>query len=218
MLCPRSLSSYLQICIAYQKPIPLRPQKFLLSSEFSLLEDHFYSGSRTGLSRMTISAEGTWNSSTGNLCMVCCIGLENDTDGCDSRICLYLPGIFSITQRNFLSGIISSIKEAYVPLQFKKGTPYLDIWNMYHGYSKSYLSYRFTRIEMLRAFMQKDNSYNLGMLITKIIHRFPGIEDDRNLTLFLLYPMSFLSRLRLFPMQYGTRISPKYFFHSRCSH
>ncbi|KAK4726613.1 hypothetical protein R3W88_031530 [Solanum pinnatisectum] len=146
-------------------------------------EDRFYSGSRTGLSGMTISAEGTWNSSTGNLCMVGCIGLENDADGCDSRICLYLPGTFSITQRNVLSGTISCIKETCVPLRFKKELRPLDILNTYHDYSKSYLSYRFTRIEMLRAFMQKDNSYNLGILITKIIHRFPGIEDDRNLTL-----------------------------------
>ncbi|WMV57663.1 hypothetical protein MTR67_051048 [Solanum verrucosum] len=162
------------------------PKTAKVSAVFRALspsEDRFYSGSRTSLSGMTISAEGTWNSSTGNLCMVGCIGLENDADGCDSRICLYLPGTFSITQRNVLSGTISSIKETYVPLRFKKELRPLDIWNTYHDYSKSYLSYRFTRIEMLRAFMQKDNSYNLGMLITKIIHRFPGIEDDRNLTL-----------------------------------
>ncbi|KAH0708860.1 hypothetical protein KY290_010375 [Solanum tuberosum] len=162
------------------------PKTAKVSAVFRALspsEARFYSGSRTGISGMTISAEGTWNSSTGNLCMVGCIGLENDADGCDSRICLYLPGTFSITQRNVLSGTISSIKETYVPLRFKKELRPLDIWNTYHDYSKSYLSYRFTRIEMLRAFMQKDNSYNLGMLITKIIHRFPGIEDDRNLTL-----------------------------------
>lgn len=146
-------------------------------------EDRLYSGSRTGLSRMTISAEGTWISSSGKLCMVGCIGLENDADGCDSRICLYLPGTFSITQRNILTGTMSSIKETYVPLRFKKELRPLDIWNRYHDYSKSYLSYSFTKIEMVSALMQKDNSYNLGMLITKIIHRFPGIEEDRNLTL-----------------------------------
>ncbi|KAJ8539216.1 hypothetical protein K7X08_013468 [Anisodus acutangulus] len=160
------------------------PKTAKISAVFRALsssEDRFYSGARTGLSGMTIAAEGTWSSSTCKLCMVGCIGLENDADGCDFRICLYLPGIFSITQRNILIGTISSRKETYVPLRFNKELRPLDIWNRYHDYSKSYLSYRFTKIEMVSALMQKDNSYNLG--IRKIIHRFPGIEDDRNLTL-----------------------------------
>ncbi|KAK4354446.1 hypothetical protein RND71_026640 [Anisodus tanguticus] len=80
-------------------------------------EDRLYSGTRTGLSRMTISTEETWSSSTG---------------------------AFSITQRNILTGTISSIKETYVPLRFKKELRPLDIWKMYHKYSKSYLSYRTT--------------------------------------------------------------------------
>ncbi|XP_060170731.1 uncharacterized protein LOC132601673 [Lycium barbarum] len=160
------------------------PKTAQISAVFRALspsEDRLYSGARTGLSGMTISAEGTWSSSTGQLCMVGCIELENDANGCDSRICLYLPGTFSITQRNILTGTISSIKETYVPLRFKKELRPLDIWNRYHEYSKSYLSYRFTKIEVVSTFIQKDNSYNMG--IRKIIHRFAGIEDDRNLTL-----------------------------------
>ncbi|KAJ8550837.1 hypothetical protein K7X08_000207 [Anisodus acutangulus] len=69
---------------------PKTAKNFAVFRALSPSEDHLYSGARTGLSGMTISAEGTWSSSTGKLCMVGCIGLENDANGCDLGICLYL--------------------------------------------------------------------------------------------------------------------------------
>ncbi|XP_059285925.1 uncharacterized protein LOC132039465 [Lycium ferocissimum] len=152
------------------------PKTAQISAVFRALspsEDRLYSGARTGLSGMTISAEGTWSSSTGKLCMVGCIGLENDANGCDSRICLYLPGTFSITQRNILTGTISSIKETYVPLRFKKELRPLDIWNR------------------------------------KIIHRFAGIEDDRNLTLLSSLSDELSFQVKALPHAMWNKLSPK---------
>ncbi|KAI4338184.1 hypothetical protein L6164_016528 [Bauhinia variegata] len=68
---------------------------------------------RTHLSGMTLSAEGMWKSSSGQLCMVGCIGLVGEaTERCNSRICLYLPHTFSIHQRSTIFGTISSINRA----------------------------------------------------------------------------------------------------------
>lgn len=55
-------------------------------------ENLFIAEGRTDISTMTISAEGTWNSSSRLLCMVGCVGLaETGLEGCNSRICLCFP-------------------------------------------------------------------------------------------------------------------------------
>lgn len=63
-------------------------------------EDRLYSGSRTGLSGMTISAEGTWNSSTGKLCMVGCIGLAKNAlmDVIHEYACTYQAHFQSLSE------------------------------------------------------------------------------------------------------------------------
>ncbi|MCE3216342.1 hypothetical protein HAX54_006162 [Datura stramonium] len=57
----------------------------------SPLENQFTAAQRTGLNNMTLSAEGIWKSSSGQLCMVGCRGVVGaEESNCDSRIC-FLP-------------------------------------------------------------------------------------------------------------------------------
>ncbi|KAJ0579390.1 hypothetical protein HanHA300_Chr04g0117491 [Helianthus annuus] len=66
-------------------------------------EDHYRVSQRTGLNNMTLSVEGMWKSSSGQLCMIGCRGIvDQASNGCDSRICLYIPLSFSIKQRSII--------------------------------------------------------------------------------------------------------------------
>ncbi|XVF34753.1 hypothetical protein REPUB_Repub18cG0086100 [Reevesia pubescens] len=84
-------------------------------------KDRHLSEKRTGLSGTTLSAEGIWRSSEGQVCMIGCLGLEGaSSDECNTRICLYLPRNFSFKQRSILFGTISSTNGSHVPLLFEK--------------------------------------------------------------------------------------------------
>ncbi|KAA8541860.1 hypothetical protein F0562_023012 [Nyssa sinensis] len=150
----------------------------------SRLEDQYTSEARTGLFGMTISAEGMWNSSSGRLCMVGCVGLETGSNGCNSRICLYLPATFSITQRSIVIGTISSISkvDSYLPLLFKKVLHPVDIWNRYDDYSKSYLSYNYSKIELASAILKRNKYFKLGSLMNQLFLKYPVVEDCNNIT------------------------------------
>ncbi|GAY50524.1 hypothetical protein CUMW_127320 [Citrus unshiu] len=89
-------------------------------------EDEYTSADRTGLSGLTLSAEGIWRSSEGQLCMVGCLGVvETSSQRCNSRICLHFPLTFSITQGTTVFGTITSISDtdSQTPLWFEKKTP-----------------------------------------------------------------------------------------------
>ncbi|KAJ8616103.1 hypothetical protein MRB53_035475 [Persea americana] len=63
---------------------------------------------RSGLGGITLVVEGIWNSSGGRLCMVGRVeNVEPPTTGCYSRICLYNPISFTLTQQSIIFGQIS---------------------------------------------------------------------------------------------------------------
>ncbi|KAK9266278.1 hypothetical protein L1049_001799 [Liquidambar formosana] len=151
----------------------------------SPLENQFTATGRTGVWGTTISAEGIWNSSSGQLCMVGCVVLANSrSDGCNSRICLYLPSSFSITQRSIIIGTISSLKktDSYTPFLFKKVLRPLDLWNRYSEYSNSYLSYKYSKSDLARALLKRNENLKLGTLIKKLFLKYPTVEDSNNIT------------------------------------
>ncbi|CAK9174674.1 unnamed protein product [Ilex paraguariensis] len=145
---------------------------------------HCVPGARTGLSEATISAEGTWNSSSGQLCMVGCVGLETSLDGCNIRICFYFPVTFSVAQRSILFGTISNIKEtdSYVPLLFENELHPMELWNRYNDYSKSYLSYKYSKIGLASALVKTNANFNLGAIMKKMFLKYPAVEDCNNIT------------------------------------
>lgn len=148
-------------------------------------KDFLTSGARTGLSGMTISAEGTWNSSSGQLCMIGCVGLEDDMNRCNSQISLILPVTLSITQRSILIGTISSVEgiQSFSPMLFSKKLRALDLRNRYNEYSDAYLSYQYSKIEIAKRFMKRSKTSLLGTLLNDMLSAYPGVQDTRNFTL-----------------------------------
>ncbi|KAA8541859.1 hypothetical protein F0562_023011 [Nyssa sinensis] len=111
-------------------------------------ENQFTAAQRTGLNNMTLSAEGIWKSSSGQLCMVGCRGLvDAEGHGCDTRICLYVPLSFSIKQRSIIMGTFSSINEgtrSYFPLSFEKLVQPAEMWDQY---TASHPYYKYSKID-----------------------------------------------------------------------
>ncbi|KAL8099001.1 hypothetical protein AgCh_031634 [Apium graveolens] len=158
---------------------------FAVFRAISSQENRLTSQSRSGLSGMTISAEGTWDSSTGKLCMIGCMGIEKGSDQCNSRICIYFPKTFSITQRKIFVGTISSMSntDPYASLIFKKELRPKDLWNYYNEYTKSNLVYKYSKIELATKLLKRDKKLVYETFINKFpILRYPFLKDQNNIT------------------------------------
>lgn len=145
-------------------------------------EDHYMVAQRTGLNGLTLSAEGIWNSSAGQLCMVGCLGLDNGK--CQSRICLYVPTSFSISQRNIIYGRISSIEDSkgfsHFPLTFENRVfvhP-LKRWNEMNR--NPFITYKYSKIKLAGAFLERSEPFDFGKIIKKSLLSYPrkGNDDD----------------------------------------
>ncbi|XP_043724883.1 uncharacterized protein LOC122671616 [Telopea speciosissima] len=134
---------------------------------------------RTGLSNMTLTTEGIWSSSTGQLCMVGCIGLADpELDGCNSRICLYIPISFSIRQRSIILGSISSINKktgSYFPLYFEKVMQPSELWDRF---STSYLSYKYSKFNQAGVILERNQPSNFRAAFKKSFLKYPKLEDS----------------------------------------
>lgn len=153
-------------------------------------ENRFTAAQRTGLSNMTLSAEGIWKSSSGQLCMVGCSAYADaDGQGCDTRICMYVPLLFSVKQRSILLGTLSSIDRmarSYFPLTFEKLVRPAELWDQY---TASHPYYKYSKINTASAVLEKYEPFNIGTVIKKSLLKFPKIEDMGNLA----YSTSLLS-------------------------
>ncbi|WOH05557.1 hypothetical protein DCAR_0624976 [Daucus carota subsp. sativus] len=158
---------------------------FAVFRALSSQENRHTSQSRSGLSGMTISAEGTWDASTGHLCMIGCVGIEKGSDECNSRICIYFPKTFSITQRKIFIGTISSMSniDPYASLTFKKELRPKDLWNYYNEYTKSYLVYKYSKIELATKLLKRNKNLLYETFVKKfLILRYPSVKDQNNMT------------------------------------
>ncbi|CAA0839122.1 Protein of unknown function (DUF2921 [Striga hermonthica] len=145
----------------------------------------FTAAHRTGLRDMTISAEGIWKPSNGQLCMIGCSRFD-----CDTRICMYIPLSFSIKQRSILFGTFSSISSAknlsFFPLTFEKIVRPAELWDQYTA-SRPY--YKYTKIRDAGFVLEKDEPFNFGTVVWKSALKFPKIEEMENFP----YSLSLLS-------------------------
>ncbi|KDP37160.1 hypothetical protein JCGZ_06216 [Jatropha curcas] len=141
------------------------------------VENQYVMGMRSGPSNMTVAAEGIWKSSSGQLCMVGCLGLV-DTEGssCDSRICLYIPMSFSIKQRSIIFGSFSSTDKnaLYFPLSFEKLLQPTELWN-YFKVSHPY--YNYSKIVEAGTILEKNEPFSFRTVIKKSLLQFPKLED-----------------------------------------
>lgn len=149
---------------------------------FPTFESPFKAAQRTGLNNMTLSAEGIWKPSSGQLCMVGCQG-----NHCDSRICLHVPLLFSIEQRSIIVGTFSSIDDSlrsYFPLTFKKPVRPSELYNQYTA-SRPY--YKYTKIVLAGTVLEKNEPFNFGTVIKRSFLTFPRVEDADSFQLSLSY-------------------------------
>ncbi|CAL9195304.1 unnamed protein product [Musa hybrid cultivar] len=141
-------------------------------------ENQYMVAQRTGLNGLTLTAEGIWNSSAGQLCMVGCLGLGNG--GCHSRICLYVPTSFSISQRNIIYGRITSINNTkgvlHFPLSFEKPVHPLELWNKMS--SNPFTTYKYSKIKLAGAFLEKSEPFDFSTIIKKSLLNYPRKGDD----------------------------------------
>ncbi|KAF5808091.1 hypothetical protein HanRHA438_Chr04g0153041 [Helianthus annuus] len=144
-------------------------------------EDHYRVSQRTGLNNMTLSVEGMWKSSSGQLCMIGCRGIvDQASNGCDSRICLYIPLSFSIKQRSIILGTISSIEDgsssnsSYFPLSFEKLVRPSELYDQYTE-SKPY--YTYSKIALAGTVLEKNEPFSFGTVVKKSLLTFPKVED-----------------------------------------
>ncbi|MCL7029382.1 hypothetical protein MKW94_012887 [Papaver nudicaule] len=136
-----------------------------VSSVFRALtpfDETFTALERTGLSNLTLRAEGVWNASSGQLCMIGCLGPDgNDPNICNSRICLYIPLTFSIRHQNVIFGTISSISnstDSYFPLSFERKMKY-------------------SKIDAASAFLDRSGPFDFRAVIKKSFLSYPALED-----------------------------------------
>ncbi|KAJ4718246.1 DUF2921 family protein [Melia azedarach] len=145
---------------------------------------------RSGVSNMTLAAEGLWKSSNGQLCMVGCVGIvDAEGSSCDTRICLYIPISFSIKQRSIIVGSFSSINKSslsYFPLSFEKFVRPKDLWNYF---SASKPRYSYSKIDTAGIVLEKNEAFSFGTVIKKSFLQFPKLEDSEA----MLSSLSYLS-------------------------
>lgn len=138
-------------------------------------ENHYTASARSGPNNMTMSAEGILESSSGQLCMIGCLGME--TEGCNFRICLYIPTSFSIRQRSILVGSISSIDKdgkSFFPLSFEKLVRPTELYNYFKTSSPSYV---YSKINLAGTILERSEPFSFGSVIKKKFLQFPRLED-----------------------------------------
>lgn len=142
------------------------------------LENQYTAAVRSGVSNMTVAAEGVWKSSSGQLCMVGCLGLiGSQGTGCTSRICLYVPISFSIKQRSIVFGSFSSLDKnnaSYFPLSFEKIVQPSELWNYFKA---SHPYYSYSKLDTAGTILEKNEPFTFGTVIKKSLLQFPKLED-----------------------------------------
>uniref|UniRef100_A0ACD5VE48 Uncharacterized protein n=1 Tax=Avena sativa TaxID=4498 RepID=A0ACD5VE48_AVESA len=142
--------------------------------------EHLYTAAqRSGLSGITLSAEGVWRASTGQLCMVGCLGAGKKA--CHSRVCLYVRTGFSATQRSVAIGQITSIGGvAHPPLTFRRAVHPSELWNRFgvSGGAPLTMVYNYTKTKQAGEFLTRSEPFNFGTAIAKSLLSYPRLAGD----------------------------------------
>ncbi|KAF0920422.1 hypothetical protein E2562_034869 [Oryza meyeriana var. granulata] len=117
--------------------------------------EHAYTAAkRSGLGGMTLSAEGVWRASSGQLCMVACLGVGGKA--CHSRVCLYLQTTFSATRRS------------------------ITLWSRFgvSGGEPLSLAYNYTKTKQAGEFLRRSEPFDFGTVIAKSLLSYPRKAGD----------------------------------------
>ncbi|KAL6657704.1 hypothetical protein ACP70R_005484 [Stipagrostis hirtigluma subsp. patula] len=147
-------------------------------------EHHRTAAMRTGLSGMTLSAEGLWRASTGRLCMVGCLGIGEEAS-CKYRVSLRVATTFSITRRGIIMGEITSTNVSHSPpLTFQLIASPSQLFNRFGPSSDESVRmvYRLTKVEQASKLLRRrEPSGFRDSFIARSLLRYPtfaGTDDD----------------------------------------
>ncbi|KAM0886888.1 hypothetical protein ACQ4PT_029413 [Festuca glaucescens] len=151
--------------------------------------------SRSGLSGKTLSAEGVWNTSTGQACMMACRGTAG-RKACDFRVCLFFLTTMSITRLDTMLGQINAIDTGggvvHPPLlSFRQRMSTPRLWGLYPD-AVPY-KYNYTKVEQAVELRQRSGSpFDLRKIVPQSLPlSYPKISPSSSsvahmLTLFFL--------------------------------
>ncbi|XP_062208350.1 uncharacterized protein LOC133909818 [Phragmites australis] len=149
-------------------------------------EHKYAAGKRSGLSGMTLSVEGVWRASTGQLCMVGCLGVGKKA--CHSRVCLYVQTTFTITHRSITVGQISRVDGsggvAHFPLTIKRTVHPSELWHRFgvSGGAALSMAYNYTKHRQAGEFLRRSEPFDFGTVIAKSLLSYPrkaaNLADD----------------------------------------
>ncbi|KAJ1282329.1 hypothetical protein BS78_03G043400 [Paspalum vaginatum] len=142
-------------------------------------EHKYTAGKRSGLSGMTLAAEGVWRASTGQLCMVGCLGVGDKA--CHSRVCLYVQTTFTATRRSITVGQITRVDgAAHSPLTIKRTVHPTELWNRFgvSGGEPLSMAYNYTKVRQAGEFLRRREPFDLGTVLAKSLLRYPKEDAD----------------------------------------
>ncbi|BAT98545.1 hypothetical protein LR48_Vigan406s013500 [Vigna angularis] len=141
-------------------------------------ENEYTAAKRSGPSNTSLAAEGIWKSSSGQLCMVGCLGVvDAKGSSCNTRICMYIPTTFSLKQHSIILGTLSPISNssAFFPLSFEQLVLPSELWN-YFKLTNPHYSY--SKTTLAGAVLEKNEPFSFTTVIKKSLLTFPKLEDN----------------------------------------
>ncbi|KAG8045862.1 hypothetical protein GUJ93_ZPchr0008g12692 [Zizania palustris] len=142
-------------------------------------EHPYTAAKRSGLGGMTLSAEGVWRASTGQLCMVACLGVGKKS--CHSRVCLYVQTTFSATRRSVMVGQITRADGApHFPLTFQRTVHPSELWSRFgvSGGAPLTMAYNYTKVKQAGEFLRRSEPFDFGTVIAKSLLSYPSKAGD----------------------------------------
>ncbi|KAL9683417.1 hypothetical protein QQ045_015239 [Rhodiola kirilowii] len=151
-----------------------------VAAEFTVSSEHsLFNGpnprDRSGLSGISIFAEGIWSSSERELCMVGCLGsIGKDSIMCDYQVSLFLPTAFSIRRRSMVYGRITDINaqsesDATISFESEVSSP-----SQFLRWASFYTAYDYSKISLASAFRSMHQVVSLLSKLQRILFEYPS--------------------------------------------
>ncbi|KAL6848020.1 hypothetical protein ACP4OV_022148 [Aristida adscensionis] len=145
-------------------------------------EHKYAAGQRSGLGGTTLAAEGVWRASTGQLCMVGCLGAGGAA--CHTRVCLYVQTTFTITRRSITVGQITHVDgaggAAHFPLTLKRTVHPSELWHRFGvmGGAPLSMAYNYTKTGQAGEFLRRSEPFDFAAVIAKSLLSYPRKATD----------------------------------------
>ncbi|TVU21544.1 hypothetical protein EJB05_31185, partial [Eragrostis curvula] len=152
-------------------------------------EHQYTAGKRSGLGGTTLSAEGVWRASTGQLCMVGCLGAGGGAKACHTRVCLYVQTTFTATRRSITVGQITHIDGAggvdHFPITLKRTVHPTELWSRFgvSGGAPLSMAYNYTKVGQAAEFLRRSEPFDFGAVIAKSLLSYPRKSADDDISL-----------------------------------